>query len=182
MTHDELKIVLEKHLKWSRNQVGGERAILRGAILCGANLREAILYGADLRGANLCGANLYGAHLRGAKNIPFLPQLEVCPQEGGFIAYKKLRDNKIAKLQIPEHAKRSNATTRKCRCSEALVLEITNKNGDKVESGNSNYNNDFIYIVGKIVIVDNFDDNRWNECSKGIHFFMTKQEAIDYDL
>ena len=34
--------------------------------------------------------------------------------------------------------------------------------------------------VGDIVRVDNFDKNRWNECSTGIHFFITRQEAVDY--
>lgn len=36
------------------------------------------------------------------------------------------------------------------------------------------------YHVGEIVRVDNFDDNRWRECSTGIHFFMTRDEAVRY--
>nr|DAE41777.1 MAG TPA: hypothetical protein [Caudoviricetes sp.] len=38
----------------------------------------------------------------------------------------------------------------------------------------------FIYKVGEIVTVDDFDDNRWNECSTGIHFFINRQEAVNY--
>ena len=34
--------------------------------------------------------------------------------------------------------------------------------------------------IGKIVSVDNFDDNRWNECSTGIHFFVNKENALNY--
>ena len=36
------------------------------------------------------------------------------------------------------------------------------------------------YKVGELVIPDSFDENRWNECSHGIHFFINKQNAINY--
>lgn len=39
-----------------------------------------------------------------------------------------------------------------------------------------------IYELGKTVKPDSFDPNRFNECSHGIHFFMTEQEALDYNL
>ena len=39
---------------------------------------------------------------------------------------------------------------------------------------------DFIYKVGEVVYVDNFDNDRWNECSNGIHFFLNKENAINY--
>ena len=42
------------------------------------------------------------------------------------------------------------------------------------------YDYNFIYKVGEIVEVDNFDKDRWNECSPGIHFFMTRDEAVRY--
>lgn len=38
MTNDELKMIIEKHEKWLKNQEGGERADLRGADLLGAKL------------------------------------------------------------------------------------------------------------------------------------------------
>ncbi len=63
---DELKIILEKHGKWLRNEPDGERANLRWANLRWANLRGAILCGADLREADLREANLHEANLRGA--------------------------------------------------------------------------------------------------------------------
>ena len=71
MNADEIKEVLDKHLKWLRNEEGGERANLYGANLYGADLRSADLYGADLSGADLSGADLrsadlYGANLSGA--------------------------------------------------------------------------------------------------------------------
>ena len=64
MNTDEIKIILEKHAAWLRDDPIGERANLRGADLYEANLSRA-----DLRGADLRWANLYEANLRGAKNI-----------------------------------------------------------------------------------------------------------------
>ena len=156
-------------------------ADLHEANLRGADLHEANLRGADLYRANLSGANLYGANLRGAKNIPFLPQTIIAPEKGSFIGFKKV-DVYIIELEIPAEAKRSSATTRKCRCEFAKVISITNLDG--TESGkttitNTNYN-DTDYTIGEIVYPDSFDEDRWNECSHGIHFFITRQEAIDY--
>lgn len=190
MKQEELNIILEEHKKWLRGDADGICTNLSGADLSGAdlsyadlryaNLYDADLSGADLLRADLSDANLGYANLCDAKNIPFLPQLIVCPPEGSFTAYKKLANGCIAKLLIPEDAKRSNATTRKCRCDKALVVAIYDTNGNEVKSGTSSYDSKFHYEVGKVVSVDKFDENRWNECSTGIHFFMSKQEAIDY--
>ena len=153
-------------------------ADLRGADLRGADLRDANLYGADLKGANLSGANLWNADLRGAKNI-FFPM--ACPEKGSFIAFKKAGFY-IIELFIPSNAKRCSATSRKCRCSKAKVISITTPSGDKtnITEVHSNYDPNFIYKLGEYVEVKNFDDNRWNECSTGIHFFITRQEAVNY--
>ena len=159
-------------------------ANLRGADLRNANLRGANLRGADLRNANLTdadlrGANLRGADLRGAKNVPYIPM--ICPEEEEFIGWKQA-SSKIIKLKIPKDALRSSATSRKCRCNKADVLEIYNLDGTVAEEREvrSDYNRDFIYKVGKTVEVDNFCEDRWNECAPGIHFFINRQEAINY--
>ena len=158
-------------------------ADLHNADLSGANLLNADLRGADLHNADLRGINLRGADLRSAKNVPYIPM--VCPEEGDFIGWKKAEGNKdkvIVKLRIPSDAKRSSATTRKCRCSKAEVIAIYNLDG--TEEGettcHSDYDNSFIYEVGKTVEVTNFSEDRWSECAKGIHFFINRQEAIDY--
>ena len=154
-------------------------ACLKGAVLFGANLSGAKLYGADLEGSFITGANLNWAGLNGAKNIPYIPLS--CPSEGAFVAWKKVRGKYLVKLQIPEDARRSSATTRKCRCDKALVLEITSLDGNKHydEVTNNNYK-ETVYKVGEFVYPDSFDENRWNECSNGIHFFINKEEAINY--
>jgi len=234
ITYEELKVILEKHGKWLRNEGGGERAILddydlsnkylngaslnyaslngaslNGASLDGASLNYASLNyaslnyaslndaslnyaslnyaslnyaslnGASLDGASLNGASLNYASLKGAKNVPFIPLN--CPDSGSFIGWKKA-GGKIVKLKIPYSAKRSSATSYKCRCDQAKVIAIENLDGTPSETKKvtSDYDEYFDYEVGKTVSVDNFDDNRWNECATGIHFFINRQSAVEY--
>ena len=154
-------------------------ADLSGAYLSGAYLRGADLRGADLNGADLRGAYLSGAYLSGAENVPYIPY--ACPDFGMFIGFKKA-SGYIVVLEIPEDAKRLSATGRKCRCNKAKVLEIQNIDGTKanVTKVASNYDSNFVYEVGKTVSVDNFCEDRWQECSPGIHFFINRQEAVNY--
>lgn len=170
-------------------------ANLSGVNLSGANLFRAYLCGADLSRANLNGANLSGADLNGANlsrsslsgtniEIKLLNQLFpiACPEFGSFIGWKKCRNNIIVRLEICEDAKRSSAYGRRCRCSKVKVLALENIDGtpsDAVEAY-SQYNNKFVYRVGKIINVDDFDEDRRNEHSTGIHFFITRQEAVNY--
>ena len=126
------------------------------------------------------GAYLGGADLRGAKNIPFIPIS--CPSDGAFIGWKKVAGY-LVKLEIPEDAERSSATTSICRCDKAKVLDIICTSDDNPlkpqEITNFHYTKT-IYKVGEMVYADSFDPNRWNECSHGIHFFINKQDAINY--
>ena len=197
MTSLEIKTILEEHSKWLENNKNGKcadltRADLRGANLKGANLRganlkeadlsradlsRADLLGADLSRANLRGADLSEANLEGAAvNYPIS-----CPEEGQFIGFKKAM-NRIVKLEILSDAKRSSATSRKCRCDKAKVVAIEKKDGSesRITEVCSSYDKEFIYRVGEVVSVDNFDENRWNECAPGIHFFITREEAVRY--
>ena len=203
MTEKELKEILEKHRKWLSKEEGGEMADLGCADLRCANLRcadlrcanlsrvnlsraylrGADLRGADLRGANLSDANLSGVNLSGVKydeKTAFFAQS--CPEEGAFIGFKKA-GGKIVKLLIHEDAKRSSATSRKCRCSKATVLSITNLDGSDagIESVPSDKTSNFVYKIGKTLEVKDFDEDRWNECSTGIHFFITRDEAVNYN-
>ena len=156
-------------------------ADLRDADLCGADLRGANLYGADLRGANLRGANLYGADLRGANLRDAKGCYLSCPTEGSFIGWKKASGH-IVKLRIPEDARRSSATGHKCRCDKAYVMEIQNMDGTRATEDTVRSDNDknFVYTVGATVEVPDFDDNRWSECAPGIHFFIDRRAAVEY--
>ena len=156
-------------------------ADLRGTDLRDASLGCADLGYADLGGANLGCADLSGADLSGAKINFYI----ACPEKGSFIAFKKAGNNYnnyIVELLIPEDARRCSATSRKCRCDKAKVLSITKIDGtsDGVDTVYSIYDETFAYKIGELVEVKDFDDNRWNECSTGIHFFLTRQEAVEY--
>jgi hypothetical protein len=240
----DIKLILKKHLKWLKDEEGGERANLSGADLYGsdlsgsdlsgadlygadlsranlyganlsranlsranlygadlsradlsrANLSGADLYGSDLSGSDLSGAdlsraNLYGANLSranlsranlyGANNFKDLEELfishtSICP-EGIIIGWKKCKNNIIVKLEIPAEAKRSNATGRKCRAEYAKVLEVIGS-----EVGISQHDGKTKYKAGETIHPDKWDDNRWEECSSGIHFFITRLEAENY--
>lgn len=207
MSDNKLKSILEAHRKYLACKNGGRCADLRNmnlksadlrdanlsyanlmnADLRNADLRDANLRNADLSYANLMEADLMEADLRAAVNMDeilwdcrteFYPMQ--CPEEGAFIGWKKAHGC-IVKLEICADALRSSATSRKCRCSSAKVLAIENvdgsKYGDVIESDYDPY---FLYKVGKIVKVGNFDTNRWNECAPGIHFFLTREEAVKY--
>jgi len=153
-------------------------ADLRDADLSGADLSGADLSGADFSGADLRDADLSGADLRVAKNIPYIPLS--CPSKGSFTAWKKIR-GKLIELEIPADASRSSATTNKCRCDKAKVISITDIATNEQISKVINYKfGSTLYKVGEMVYPDAFDEDRYKECSNGIHFFIDKQLAIDY--
>ena len=167
----------------------------RGRAFDNQNLRVENFRYCDLRGADLSKAiidfttcfddAIFDEHTK----MPDIPM--TCPEEGEFIGYKKamrfaFRDTWtpsarcIVKLLIPADAKRSSGVGRKCRCDKAKVLEITTIDGKPVEAAASMYNKLFVYILGETVGVCDFDECRWHECTRGIHFFMTREEAVEY--
>lgn len=192
----DLKKILDEHLLWLNGE-GGSRADLRGANLFGANLSDADLRGADLSCADLSGADLSNADLRDADlsnadlcgasidqmmwNIYTVFYPLQCPESGSYIGYKKA-SGLVVELEIPADARRSSATSRKCRASKAKVLSITDINGNPAGGQvKSNYDPNFVYTIGETVEVSDFDDDRWNECSTGIHHFITRAEAVIYE-
>ena len=157
-------------------------ADLSGAYLGSANLRSANLSYAHIGGANLSNADLYGADLSEVKyNEKTSFFALACPEEGDFIAWKRVGYT-IVKLRVPAEAKRSSATSRKCRCEYAEVLELQRIDGKPYKDDKIvNYKYvETIYKVGETVYPDSWDDDRWNECSHGIHFFLTRDEALRY--
>lgn len=184
----------------SLNNVSFNESILKmvsfkSASLISVSFRDASLYGVSFNWARLYDALLDGASFnRGCsfykatfdmvsfkkiKSFPFIPI--ACPDEGSFIGWKKAHD-KIIKLEIPADAKRCSATSNKCRCDKAKVLAIQNLDGSisDITEIASNYDKKFMYKVGETVSVKNFCNNRWQECSQGIHFFINRQSAVEY--
>ena len=167
-------------------------ANLRGANLKGVDLKEAYLVEANLKGvdlketyltgANLCGANLREASLSGAilqgvnLSEAKLPPFQI-PQEGSLIVWKKLQ-NGLCKLKIPKSARRTASLVgRKCRAERARVLWLENGEQDV-----SVHESKFVYRVGEFVEVKDYDDDVRVECARGIHFFLTREEAENYNV
>ena len=170
------------------------KTFLSDTILVEANLENAYLRNAYLDCVYLQNASLRNVKLtevffnnvRNGKNIPFFP---LNLPEGEFIAYKKVYTSHdtskmpyIVKLKILADSKRSRATSHKCRCDKALVLEIQDIDGNKLDLTEITnfYYSHCTYKVGEIVYADGWDENRWEECTNGIHFFLDRQMAVDY--
>ena len=150
-------------------------AKLQDANLQGADLRYADLQDADLRYAKLQDAKLQDAKLQDANlQGAGLPVLSILP-EGDLIGWKKCQGNIMVKLSIPADALRSNATGRKCRASKAIVLEVLD-----ADTAVSKHDTSFKYVTGQTVEVPDFDEDWTVECGRGIHFFITRQEAERY--
>ncbi len=150
---------------------------MTGANLTGANLTGANLTGADLTRANLTEADLAGSNLTGAKNADIIfARARITPSEGSFIGWKKLKNRVIARLVIPHDAERMNAIgSRKCRASKVIVHELFG-----ADEAYDQHTGELLYKQGIEVVPDKFDPDIRVECSHGIHFFMTREEAVAY--
>lgn len=171
-------------------------AKLRSANLSGANLTNvdftcadlafSIMYSTKLKNTILSQVSFYHAIIEDlspeSENVINYYFPITCPSVGSFIGWKQAANSTIVKLCIPEDAKRSSAFGRKCRCNKAICLAIEKIDGSpaSVTSVPSRWDKEFIYEIGKEVCVNNFDENRFNECAPGIHFFITREEAENY--
>ena len=203
-----LEEVLNNHLHWINEDCSGWKdmsadlrdADLRGADLRGADLRGADLYGADLYGADLYGANLCGANLRGADLYDAdlrganlyganLCGADLYGTEGGLIeyrkgkiltenitGYKKCRNDIIVTLLIPRGAIVFSINGNKCRTNRAKVIAI-----DGTDRAYSKYKY-MTYYVGDEFNIYDFNCEYNVECAEGIHFFMSREEAENYDM
>jgi hypothetical protein len=150
-------------------------AVVR-AIKDGADLSGADLSGADLRRADLSGADLRRADLSDAKDAELVTaRTLIVPESGQFTGWKKCKNDVIVKVMVGKNARRSNATGRKCRAEYVKVLKVFG-----AEFGISKYDKKTEYHTGKIVRCDKWNEDRWEECGGGIHFFLTRIEAENY--
>lgn len=158
----------------------------------GADFRGADLRGADLRGCNLTGVDFRGADIRlcvledteltdAKMDTSTLGFVMRCPEKGAFIAYKKCVYDRIVMLLVPADARRSSATGPTCRCDKAKVLSIRSFDEKKeFDEAWSLVDENFVYRKGEWVYADYFTEDRWKDSTHGIHFWMTREEAIGY--
>ena len=181
-------------------------ASFEGAILNGANFSDANLTGAYFVRARFADVNLKNADMQNA-NVDlvdfedatinedaklFMPLR--CPSSGSFVGWKKAQydppesteywNHCIVKILVPEDAWRSSAFGNKCRCDKAAILGAYDcATGCPLDESiviRSVYSFNFAYHVGDIITIPDFDDNRWNECSSGFHFFIDEESAKNY--
>ena len=132
-------------------------------------------------------ATLLACSFADRTHVPYIPM--ACPTNDEFIGWKVCRKSStdytpyLVKLCIPEDAERTSGFgSRKCRCSRAYVLNILNMDGSQSRVGKvvSYWDGSFSYSKGQWVYVNDYDSDRCHVCSRGINFFIERQEAINY--
>ena len=151
-----------------------------------------VLFSAECESFSACvvlavksGADLSGANLTDIKDAALaLARTRIVPQEGSFVGWKKLTNGVIAELVIPHDAQRVNAAgSRKCRASKVHVWNMWDSKGEQIANGVAvpgQHDHKTVYEVGKETMPDKFDPSITQECSHGIHFFLTREEAQAY--
>ena len=98
-----------------------------------------------------------------------------------MIVYKALSGGQIAKLEIPAEAKRTAClVSRKCRAEFARVLQIWGVDKEESKEGFDKHSRSLRYIVGELIYPDSYDNDPLVDCSHGIHFFLTREEAEEW--
>ena len=89
---------------------------------------------------------------------------------------------RVVMMLVPRDAHRCMATMETGRVSKVKVLKITNI--DETENytwAQSTVDSDFYYEVGKwLEPANGFQEDRWKDSSPGIHFFLDRQQCVDY--
>ena len=166
---------------------------LQYANFIGANLKLVNFRWADLRHAKFSNANFCSTDLYGTQGLTKIPiGCQTCPPSGSFEGWKKgtlyishvgSKYHCIIKLKIPWFARRTSCIgSRKCLAELALVMAIYDKKGRPVKRCyNMSYpDRTLLYRVGEFVHSKHYDPSLAIECSNGIHFFMTREEAEEW--
>lgn len=160
---------------------------MRGANFQNANMQTASFRYCDMTESNIRGANLYGAVLEYANLDGIVSDENTewfrlhCPETGAFLAYKKCVNDRMVQLLVPSDAKRTSATLPSCRCNKAKVLTIKSFDFEEnFDEAWSLVDENFVYRKGEWVEVKNFNEDRWQDSTTGIHFWLTREEAEAY--
>lgn len=160
---------------------------LRGIRFVDADMRGACMRRCDMTGCNICGANLYSAVLENADLTDIISDDRTqwfrmyCPETGPILGYKKCVNDRLVQLLIPADAKRTSSTMPSCRCNKAKVLTIKSfDDTEEYEEAWSLVDENFVYRKGQWVEVKDFNEDRWFDSTTGIHFWLTKADAIAY--
>lgn len=111
-----------------------------------------------------------------------------------MIGYKKCRDNTIVTLEIPAGAVVFSINGKKCRTNIAKCVDIEfrqdrlnrlhgiskHRRDMRGRVAFSEHDHNFSYRIGQTYTIDDFDLRYNVECTNGIHFFKTYEEAMEY--
>lgn len=160
---------------------------MKGSIFRNTNMKTASMRYCDMTDCDIRGANLFGAVLEHARLDGIISDESTqwfrmhCPENGPILGYKKCVNDRLVQLLIPADAKRTSATLPSCRCSRAKVLTIKSFDStEEFEEAWSLVDENFVYHKGQWVEVKDFNEDRWMDSTTGIHFWMSREEAIAY--
>ena len=101
-----------------------------------------------------------------------MPKFQITPKGYALTGFKKLSNGTVAVLEIPADACRTASLVgRKCR---AEYVKVVSGEGYDKRTGKVHYK------PGEIIYPDKYDDDIRVECTHGIHFFQTYEEAEEY--
>lgn len=157
--------------KCAMSMVAFTCSALYGVVFEDADVKFTQFYSCEMDNCDSCNSNIiFPCHV---------------PSEGSFIAWKKAISvddgNIIIKLRIPEDAKRF-CINNKCRANKVEVLGFETIDGEKLPDTtivNSVWDPLFKYHIG-IIEICTFNDNPQVECGSGIHFFLSRDDAVNY--
>lgn len=162
---------------------------MKNVKLTNADMTEAGMRFVDMSGMDISGSNVYAACFEytkqdGIKYDENTQWYEMkCPPEGqAFICWKCCTGLRVVQMLVPKDAKRVMATMETGRTNKVKVLSI--KSIDETESfdwAQSTVDPDFYYDVGKwLEPANGFEEDRWRDSSQGIHFFLERAQAVNY--
>lgn len=144
-----------------------------------ADLSNSDLLEADIRKSTLC-----GACLSQAKNVPYIPTWLPVESFIGWVKVVGETESYIVKIKILNDSKRFRGVGDICRCDKALVLEIQDPEGNKLDIDEIEYHDKYATLVFKVWEVTECEDwypGRWNDCKSGITFFVDRESAVRHE-
>ena len=163
---------------------------LVGMKLCGCLARGCSFRFQDMTDIDLRGANIYASVLEDAINQDKVIVDDDtkwyrmrCPEIGeAFVAWKCCTDLRVVMMLVPRDAKRCMATMETGRAERVKVLKITSiDESENYSWAQSTVDPNFYYDVGKwLEPANGFEEDRWKDSSAGIHFFLDRQQCVDY--
>lgn len=105
-----------------------------------------------------------------------------------FVDYNNKKTNCIIEMELPRDAKVASDGAKKYRCDKLIPKKVYINQDDeknysmeiKIDKCFSVHDNNYIYYIDQLCKEINFDNNLDKVCVPGLHYFLTKENAIEY--